>query len=261
MQNSITKALRIRKQAIGTWIQTRSPEACEIAGLSGFDFLIIDMEHGSFGWESVVEMIRAVDCTPASAVVRLPSDSPHDVKKAVDAGAVGLLIPGIQSAEQASRVVKAARYGPRGDRGACPSVRATAHGIYPWHSYSAWADENILVWGLIETPSAVENIEAIVESGLDAIVTGPFDLSVAMGLGGGINHPQVQQALERMVEAANRRAVDCVVVVFATSPDEIAKAYSRWREKGCRIVVTLSDRWCLTQAYQQTLEALRDADK
>jgi 4-hydroxy-2-oxoheptanedioate aldolase len=261
MKNRIREALDKRDMALGTWVQTRNPEACELAAAAGYDFVVIDMEHGSFGWESAVEMIRAVQCGGATAVIRLPGDSTVDIGKALDAGALGVIIPKISTAEQASKVVQAARYEPSGKRGACPVVRATSHGLLDWEAYREWADENVMVWAVIETVEAVQNIEDILDKGLDAILLGPFDLSMAMGLGGDPEHHHVKKALNRITDMALKKGIDCAVVLFALEPEEIRVSAQFWKEKGCRLLTTTSDRAILSHTHKKMFNLLQDLKK
>ena len=261
MKNRIREALDKRNMALGTWVQTRNPEACELAAEVGYDFVVIDMEHGSFGWDSSVEMIRAVQCGGATAVIRLPGDSAVDIGKALDAGALGLIVPRISTPEQASRVLQAARYEPPGKRGACPLVRATSHGLLDWKKYREWADENVMVWAVIETVEAVQNIEDILDQGLDAILLGPFDLSMAMGLGGDPEHPVLRKALKRIADMALKKGSDFAVVLFAVEPDEIQASAKSWKEKGCRLITTTSDRAILSHTHQRMFNLLQDLRK
>ena len=106
-------------------------------------------------------------CTGAASIVRLPDASSTGVKKALDAGALGVLIPNIKTGEDVRAVVAAARFYPKGERGACPMVRAARQGVTPWADYVAWAAVNTQVWVNIETVEAVENIDAV----LDAVST------------------------------------------------------------------------------------------
>src|SRR5215218_2010932 len=123
--NKIRIALRDRSVAFGTWAQMNAPEFCEIAGRSGLDFVIVDMEHGAFGIDSAVNMIRAVEAGGAAPVIRVPDASRSGILKALEAGAVGLLVPNVDSKQMAEEIVAAARFAPRGTRGACPCTRAT----------------------------------------------------------------------------------------------------------------------------------------
>jgi len=260
-KNMIREALDKRNLAFGTWVQTKSPEACELAAAVGYDFVVIDMEHGSFGWDSAVDMIRAVEYGGATPVIRLPGDSMVDIKKALDAGALGIIVPRISTPEQVSQIVRAARYEPSGKRGACPVVRATSHGLLDWEQYSRWADENVMVWGIIETVEAVQNFVEIIAQGLDAISLGPFDLSMAMGLGGDTEHPDVKKEINRLAEISLKKGVDLVVVIFALEPEVIYESAKFWKEKGCRLITTSSDRAILCHTHQKMFNLLQDLRK
>jgi 2-keto-3-deoxy-L-rhamnonate aldolase RhmA len=239
----------------------KNPEACELAAAVGYDFVVIDMEHGSFGWDGAVDMVRAVECGGATPIIRLPGDSPVDIKKALDAGALGVIIPRISTPEQASQVVQAAKYEPSGKRGACPVVRATSHGLVDWKAYRRWADENVMVWGIIETVEAVQNFEDILTQGLNAIALGPFDLSMSMGLGGDTEHPEVKKEINRLADMALRKGVDFVVTLFALEPAVMGESARFWKEKGCRLITTSSDRAILSHSHQKMFNLLQDLKK
>jgi 2-keto-3-deoxy-L-rhamnonate aldolase RhmA len=260
-KNRIREALDKRDLALGTWVQMKNAEACELVAAAGYDFVIIDMEHGSFGWDGAVDMIRAVQYGRATPVIRLPGDSIADIKKALDAGALGVIIPKICTGQEALQVVKAAKYEPLGKRGACPVVRATAHGLLDWKMYSKWSDKNVMVWAIIETMEAVENIAEIVSQGLDAIVLGPFDLSMAMGLHGDVEHPDVKRELSRIAGIALKKGVECVAVLFDMEPEQILKSAKFWKGKGCRMITTSSDRGILSHFHKKVLTSLQDLSK
>jgi len=256
-RNRIREALEAGQTVIGTWVQMKNPEACELAASAGFHFVVIDMEHGSFGLEAAVEMIRAVESRNATPVLRLPDAAATGVKKALDAGAVGIMIPGIRTGEEARRIVAAARYEPSGIRGACPCIRAADHGVTDWKMYSEWSDRETLVWALIENRDAVENIDEIAASGVHGLVLGPFDLSMSMGLGGDIYHPEVTDALDRAVKVALKKGIEIVAVLFGSSVEEILKSADTWKGKGCRIITALTDRLYLAAGYKEVLANLR----
>jgi 2-keto-3-deoxy-L-rhamnonate aldolase RhmA len=257
MRNRILSALDSGAPAFGTWVQTRSPEACEAAAATGYDFVVVDLQHGSFGLDAAGDMIGSTLARGASPVVRVPVLDPVLIGQVLDAGAHGILVPDLRSGEQARAAVRAARYAPDGTRGACPTVRATAHGAISWEQYRTWAATDVVVWGLVETVEAVEDVEAIAASGLHALVMGPFDLSMAMGLDGDVHHPDVMAAMQRVLDACRTHGVECVAVLFQTDPEEAARAAGQWRAKGCRIVTALSDRWCLTDSWGRALAGLQ----
>jgi 4-hydroxy-2-oxoheptanedioate aldolase len=193
-RNRLKEAIQTSGLAIGTFVQMASAENAEIAAASGFDFVILDMEHGSFGIETLVELIRGVQVAGATPIVRLPDDSETGILKALDAGATGVLVLGISDAEEIRKVVSAARYAPLGCRGACPRVRATGHGLYDWERHVEWSTQNVMVWALIESVEGFKNLEGIVATpGLDAVAFGPFGLSQEMGLKGQTDHPEVRK--------------------------------------------------------------------
>ncbi len=184
-RNKIKEALETRGVAFGPFIQTASPESAEIAAASGFDYVTLDMEHGSFGIETMVNMIRAVQAAGAAPVVRLPDDSETGILKALDAGALGIVIPGVSSADQARQIVRAARYAPDGTRGACPASRATAHGLHDWATHVEWCNRNIRVSVILESLEGFRNMEEILSvAGLGGVGFGQFDLAQEMGVQG-----------------------------------------------------------------------------
>jgi 2-keto-3-deoxy-L-rhamnonate aldolase RhmA len=257
-QSSISSALAGSGQALGTWVQMNSPETCEIAALAGFDFVVIDMEHGSFGIAEASAMIRAAGCRGADAIVRVLTGDSHHIRQVLDAGPAGIIVPGIRTAEQARAAVSAARYEPLGTRGACPCVRSVGYGTVPWHEVHGGSDA-AQVWLLVETPEAVDDIAAIVATGADAVVLGPFDLSMAMGLQGDFEHPEVVSALERVTATARAAGLEVVYVGLGQTAEANASGVEEWRRRGSRIATTLLDRSALALAYRSTLSLLREA--
>jgi 4-hydroxy-2-oxoheptanedioate aldolase len=261
-RNRLKEAIRKTGLAIGTFIQTASPESAEIAAACGFDFLILDMEHGSFGIDSLVHLIRGVQVGGATPVVRLPDHAETNIHKVLDAGATGILMPGVSTAEQAEKIAHAARYAPAGTRGACPRVRATAHGIFPWEKHVEWSEENVMVWLLIESLEGLKNLEEIVKTpGVDAVGFGAFDLSQEMGLQGRTGHPRVRRKIEEGISIALRNNVAVHLHLFEASPKEIKESARRWAGLGVSLLTCMTDRRVLVAGLQETflsLAAIRD---
>ena len=256
-RNRVKQALEQSDVAFGTFVQIASPENAEIAAASGFDFIVLDMEHGSFGIESLVNMIRGVQIGGSTPVVRVPDDYETVIMKALDAGAVGLLIPGVSNAREAERVVRACRYAPKGNRGACPRVRATGHGFYPWEKHVKWSNENVMAWLLIETVEGFDNLEAILAvPGIDAVSFGAFDLSQSMGFSGKTDHPEVIERLEKAFALAVDRKIDIRIHLFETTPEEIKAAVKRWASLGARIFSCMTDRRILNLGFSETYSSL-----
>jgi 4-hydroxy-2-oxoheptanedioate aldolase len=259
-RNKLKEALQQSGVAFGTFVQTASPESAEIAAASGFDYIILDMEHGSFGIETLVSLIRAVQLVGSTPIVRLPDDSESGILKALDAGAIGILIPGVANAEQARKVINAARYAPQGTRGACPRVRATAHGLHEWKHHVEWSNQNIMVWIIIETLEGFKNVEEILSTpGLDGVGFGHFDLAQAMGLEGQTHHPEVHKKIEEAMEIAKKHKVDIQLHLFESTPKEIEEAARRWIKSGIRIISSMTDRRILTTGFKEVYSRLNAA--
>lgn len=244
--------------ALGPTVQMGSPETAELAAHAGFDFVLIDGEHGSFGFETAVNMFRAVDSGGATPIIRLADDSPSRIARALDAGAMGILIPNVSSREQTERIVAAAKYGPQGKRGACPLTRATNHGLCEWREFQQWSNDNTMVWLLIEDRDGAENFgEIATVPGIDAIGVGRFDLAQSLGLNGDITHPEVTSAADRVIDKACKQGIPLISFLFEWQPTDVARLIPLCMDQGSRIVVLGPDRQILSDAYKGTLDAVR----
>lgn len=249
--SAISAALTERGRALGTWVLMDSPETGELAAAAGFDFVLIDMEHGALDLPATAHGVRAVQGRGADAVVRVPTLDPSMIGRVLDVGARGVLVPGIRSPDDARRAAAAAHFAPRGERGACPFVPAFDDGLLPWGPAAPH------VWLLIEHPQAVADITDVAavaaEAGATALVLGPFDLAVAMGLDGDHHHPEVRRALDQVLRAADTTNLDVVAVTLEPDAPTTARAVQEWRAAGCRLTTALLDRHTLAHAYRSTL--------
>jgi 4-hydroxy-2-oxoheptanedioate aldolase len=256
-RNRVKEAIQKSGFAVGTFIQTAGPENAEIAAACGFDFLILDMEHGSFGMDQLVHLIRGAQIGGATPVVRLPDHSETNIHKVLDAGAIGILMPGVSTTEQAGKIARAARYAPGGTRGACPRVRATAHGIFPWEKHVEWSAQNVMVWVIIETLEGLRNLEEIVKiPGIDAVGFGAFDLSQEMGFQGRTDHPEVKRKIEEGISIALRNNVAVHMHLFEASTAEIRESAGRWVALGATILTCMTDRRILANGLKETFSSL-----
>jgi 4-hydroxy-2-oxoheptanedioate aldolase len=193
--NRIWSAVREDRVALGINVQTGAPEVVEMVGAQGYDWVMIDCEHGAFGLDGAVPLIRAAESAGATPIVRVPDCRPSYVMRVLDAGAMCVVIPKVETAAQAREAVSAARYcvgDNGGERGACPNTRATRHLPESWNDFVRWSNENVFVMVLVETRKGVENIESILDvPGSDSLGSGSFDLAQALGHSGEPNHPEV----------------------------------------------------------------------
>ena len=247
----VEEALKNRGVAIGTWARMECPEVCELIGAAGFDFVVIDTEHGSFGLEGAVEMIRAAEARGTVPVVRLPDNSPTSIKKILDAGAVGIFIPGIRTGEEAVEVVKASKYAPAGTRGTCGWVRANDSSLIDFEEYSEWSDKNTMVWIIIENVDAVKNLDSILASGVDAVAAGGGDLARSMGLSK--DHPDLVNALNHIAEVAKRKGVSVIGSCELDTPLKMLEEARLWKKNGARYILFPPDRNLLAENYRSIM--------
>ncbi len=257
MNRNLKALLTSPEIALGTWTQIAAPELVDIIGLNGFHFTIIDCEHGVFGMETAENLARAADANDIACAVRVPSNDPIMIMKALDAGIRHVVVPNLATAKQARQAVAATRFGPEGMRGACPCCRAGGHFIRNWEAYVAEEEARVGVIGLVETQDGYQNIEAICATpGLRALMFGPFDLSVSMGLGGNWRHPDVLGAVEEMVRCATKVGIPVVMPVFSPDPDECRDLMRRWKALGVSTFVIGSDKILIANAFNQWTQRL-----
>jgi len=204
MMQWIDKA-RLQKQlCAGTFFNLGCPHAVEIAADFGFDWLLLDLEHGSGTLADLRGMLQACRKSTAAPIVRVPSVNPDTVKFVMDSGAAGIMFPYVSSVEQARQAVACMKYPPAGTRGVAGVIRATDFG-QNWSQYFGEANEKGLVVVQIETPEAVgaaDQIAAI--EGVDVLFVGPLDLSVNLGHPAAYEHPTVVEAFQQVVDACER---------------------------------------------------------
>jgi 4-hydroxy-2-oxoheptanedioate aldolase len=205
--NMLKQRLRAGKRALGCWTVLGSPPVIELLAFCGFDYLLLDQEHGFGEPSALLQSLQAMSATPScTSIVRVPSNDPNYLKRVLDAGVEGVMIPNILTADDARAAVAACRYPPLGRRGsALGSARASDYGIRSSDYRSAAADELLIVCQ-IESVQAVGNIDAIAAvDGVDVLFIGPHDLSGTVGRLGDLKHPEVAQLIAR-AEAGIKRS-------------------------------------------------------
>ncbi len=190
--NIFKEKLLAKEQQIGCWASMASPYAAEMLGTAGFDWILIDGEHAPNDIPIIATQLQALEASSSAAVVRLPIGEPAIIKRALDIGANTLLIPMVETGEQARELVRATRYPPFGIRGVgANAARAARFGTIP--DYVQSADEQICLLIQVETRKAVENLDDILAvDGIDGIFIGPADLAASMGYLGQPHHPEVK---------------------------------------------------------------------
>ncbi len=198
MKNILKRRLKAGEQVYGTWITLESPIASELMSTLGFDYFVFDTEHSPLDMYMAQTLMQAMrGDSKTTPIVRVNWNDLVQIKRALDIGAHGILVPWVNNKEEAELAVKATRYAPDGLRGCGPRRAAMFD-----PDYLKTSDDEILVICQIETKEAVENIEDIVSvEGMDVSYIGPADLSASYGHLGNMSHPDVQKAIDRVYEA------------------------------------------------------------
>jgi 2-keto-3-deoxy-L-rhamnonate aldolase RhmA len=246
-ENPVKKLLKEGKRTLGAWLQIGSPMTAEIMSQAGFDWLMVDMEHGPGDLPTLVAQFQAMSSSGVAPFARAPWNDFVIIKRILDAGATGLLVPFVNTREEAEAAVRAAKYPPEGSRGIAALVRAAGYGQQALN-YLAHANDEIFVMTQIETPEAVRNLdEMLTVEGLNGIFIGPADLSTNMGHFMDPRHPEVQAAIAA-VEAKVLRSGKALGTVSA-SWEQTRALY----EKGYQIVVAMSDGVSLATLAAETV--------
>ncbi|MEO6715220.1 MAG: aldolase/citrate lyase family protein [Mycobacteriales bacterium] len=208
-----------------TWLSNGDAYTAEVLGHCGYDAVTVDLQHGMFGVESAIACLQAISSTPAAPLVRCRSNDAGDIGHLLDAGAYGVICPGIDTVADAERFVAACRYPPTGRRSFGPSRGL----LYGGSDYVQHADSTVLTIAMIESTTGLSNLDAILAvAGLDAIYVGPNDLAVSAGwelLGVGPVAPELAACLQLIVSRA--RAAGVPAGVFAMTGDQ-AVQFADW---------------------------------
>lgn len=249
MRKGIRQRLRDSETLFGTLINLPSPAIAEVLARAGFDWLFIDTEHGAIGTSALMSILQAVD-TKIACIVRLSKLDGGAIKRTLDMGAHGLIIPQVETAAEAAELVRLARYAPDGERG---MGLGRAHGYgFSFKEYLARANDEIALVIQVEHTRAVDNIEEIAAvEGLDAVFLGPYDLSASLGHPGDISHPEVIAAIDRVTQAC--QAAGMPLGYFGMDD----KAVAPYVDRGYTLICAGVDCVLLGQGAKTMLSALR----
>jgi 4-hydroxy-2-oxoheptanedioate aldolase len=251
-KNSLKAKLSRQDFVLGTFLEIPSPQLVEILGLAGFDFVIIDREHGSIDLAQTEGLIRACLSTDISPMVRVAQCDPVLIRQPLDMGAVGVHVPQVASVESAALAVRSSRFHPCGERGIQPFVRAASYRAHPTAEYLAQTAEDTAMVFHIEGKQGIEAVDGILAlEGTDVVFIGPYDLSQSLGMPGEVEHPLVREAMVEVVEKS-KRAGKCV----GTFCDDIASA-SRWRSLGVRYLAVSIDAAIFLRGAEAIVRGLR----
>jgi len=246
---SFTERLRNGDLLLGTLISLNSPEITELLSHTGYDWLFIDAEHGAFNPQQTQPMLQAAGDTPC--VIRVPAGDDIWIKKALDIGAAGIIVPQVHTAEQAEQIINQCKYSPVGNRGVGIG-RAHTYGLSFDNTINNANDETAVILQA-ESRAAIDNIEEIVKvPGLDAILIGPYDLSASLGRIGEVNHPEVQEAINRVADVC--KAAKIKLGYFGVNASAVKPAI----ENGFTLITVGIDTLFVIKSATETLAELKN---
>jgi 4-hydroxy-2-oxoheptanedioate aldolase len=230
----ITELIRHFRQRVadgpvfGPFSKTSDPAIVETLGHAGFDFIILDMEHGPNSVETVQDLVRATQVTGMAPIVRISSGDYEMIGKVLDVGAAGVQIPQISCAEDVQAAIEHAKFAPLGMRGVCRYVRAAEYSSMNKADYFRCANEVLLIIQ-IEGQAALDNLDEILAvKGIDIVFVGPYDLSQSLGVPGEVEHPLVVEKMRQIVEACLDKNV------FVGNFTETLAQTQMWVKQGLR---------------------------
>lgn len=235
-------------ETLGLWLSFASFVAAEIAAHQPVDYVCVDTQHGVIDYLESASMIQAIELSGGCPIVRVPWNEPGVIGKTLDAGAHGVVVPMVNTRNEAERVIRSIRYAPAGSRSWGPVIAGMRH-----TKNREWADEHVAAIPMIETAEAISNLDDILSvPGIDAIYVGPADLSVSLGLEPGNNDgtPVFDEALTTIVDACRRHGV--VPGIHATGA-----LTPRRREQGFRMITVTSDALAMRAGFDAELAASR----
>ncbi len=238
----------------GCWLETFSPIAAEIMAYAGYDVVMIDLEHGPGSVLDAISMVQAIHGTNCLPIIRVTDSDAATIKRVMDVGPAGIMVPNIRNVDEARAVVGACRYGPSGIRGAAPGIiRASGYGENV-NEYLHWFENEFLLIGQIESKSAVEQIGDIAAvEGLDMLFIGPSDLSASLGELGNYETDQFKKAMKNIERAAKESRK-----LLGTIPFPGYSAEKLYRS-GYSFVVSGADTLLLQEAAKNDVKSLREA--
>ena len=232
----MSKSELLSKLSIGSWIQIGHPAIAEIMASVGFDWLVVDLEHSAITLREAEDLIRVIDLKGVVPLVRLSSNNPEQIKRIMDAGSHGVIVPMVNSLEEAEAAVASVKYPPVGWR-SFGLARAQGYGAR-FEDYLAWQRENSLVIVQIEHINAVNCLESILSvEGVDAYFVGPYDLSGSLGIPGQFDHPEFLKAMDRIPEIAKKCGIPGGVHIVEPDPEQLKKSI----EQGNRFIAYGAD--------------------
>jgi 4-hydroxy-2-oxoheptanedioate aldolase len=250
--NSLKRKLDDQAFVVGTFLEIPSPQLVELLGLAGFDFVVIDREHGAIDLERTEELIRASALTGISAMVRVACCDPVAIRQPLDMGAAGVHVPQIESARMAELAVRSSFFSPKGDRGLQPFVRAASYRCRDTEEFIREANRETVGVLHLEGQGGIRELDEILQvQGFDVLFIGPYDLSHSLGIPGQVKHPLVQDQMSEIISKAQRARKR-----IGTYCDDVETA-KQWRQLGVSYLTVSLDAGMFLSAAREIVSRLK----
>jgi len=249
VENKVRAALGRGDVLMGMMLFTGSPMIIEVMSRAGLDFVIIDMEHSPIDLGLVAHLVRAADAAGITPFLRIPQVDAGLIKKALNLGVQGLVIPHA-TIESCRAVLQAARFAPEGNRGACPAIRAAGYSPRNWKEYAEQANREIVIIPLLEEAGTINDIDELIAlPGVDVVFLGPFDFAISAGVpGAGFEHPLIAAALDRVIDRAHAHGKYVMTSIGdQISPDYVGQILAR----GVRMISFSADALVFLRACRE----------
>ena len=235
---------------LGTWLSMGNAISAEVMGNIGFDWALIDLEHGVGTLSDVLPQLQAMTSSPTVPMVRIPNHDTSTILKVLDLGAQGIMVPQIDDFNQAKQLSEALFYPPKGSRGKAPSVRATKYGSSP--AYLANANSQLVCMLQVETESILEDLDKVASlETVDVLFIGPVDLTSSLGIPGQYDHPRFLKAIDRVLDAAEKSRKATGIILFDHQDLE------KYVGLGINVIAAGSDIGLMDEAGRALLSSLK----
>ncbi len=251
-RNHLKERLSNGNCVFGTWAMLGSEGVVDVISQAGVDFVILDAEHGSMSFETLGRMVKSTQISGCQPIIRTSDKNESNILRSLEIGSQAVMVPHVQTAEEAKLVVKASRYAPIGERGLSPYTRVHGYSHDNLSKSLQVANENTLVGVLVEGRIGIKNLEAIASvKGIDLIYLGVYDISQSVGLSGQLNHKDVISMQKKCAAVINNKGL--IAGSFARDFDYVKLLY----QSGFRFIAYLVDCAVLKYAYEDCLRLFR----
>lgn len=249
---NLKERLKNNQLTIGSWISIGHTSVVEVMASADFEWLVIDFEHTSMNYETIHNLIITIQSKNIKALVRVSKNEEVVIKKVLDMGADGIIVPMIKNEMDAIKAVEFAKYPPVGKRGV-GLFRAQGYGL-KFEEYKKWVNENLVIIAQIEHYEAVENIDRIIRiEGIDGVIIGPYDLSGSLGFPGAYHKSEVKEAIAKVLECCKRHNIPCGFHVIETDPKKLQEKI----KEGCTFLAYSLDFLFLGDNVRRGMEIIK----